>query len=83
MINTNTLTWSKTIQLTATQRPIQIHFTTTAYTATASGTGVLRVYVNGDLVAFQNIQIIPSTLQGGGFTGATGTFRGVIDYFIL
>ena len=79
-INTNTLTWSKTIQLTATQRPIIISFNTTAYTATASGTGVLRVYVNGVLKAFQNVQIAPSGYQGGGFTGATGRITGYINY---
>ena len=74
-INTNASTWSKTIQLTA-QRPIIISFNTTAYTATASGTGVLRVYVNGVLKAFQNVQIAPTSL----FTGATGTFTGYINY---
>ena len=69
LINTNASTWSKTIQLTATQRPIIISFNTTAYTATASGTGVLRVYVNGVLKAFQNVQIATSPFAGGTFTG--------------
>ena len=79
LINTNTLTWSKTIQLTATQRPILIIFNTTAYTATATGTGILRVYVNGVLKAFQNVQIT-NGYQGVGFTGATGSFTGFINY---
>lgn len=79
-INTNTSTWSKTIQLTATQRPIIITFGTTAYTANASGTGVVRVYVNGVLKANQNIQITSNVFQGGGTTGATGTFTGGINY---
>lgn len=79
-INTNTSTWSKTIQLTATQRPIIISFNTTAYTATATGTGVVRVYVNGVLKAFQNVQMTSSPYQVGGFTGATGTFTGYINY---
>jgi len=80
LINTNTLTWSKTIQLTATQRPIIIYFNTTAYTATATGTGILRVYVNGVLKAFQNVQITSNGYQGVGFTGATGRFTGYINY---
>ena len=79
-INTNTSTWSKTIQLTATQRPIIILFNTTAYTATATGTGVLRVYVNGVLKSFQNVQMTSNPYQGGGFTGPAGTFTGYINY---
>ena len=63
-INTNTSTWSKTIQLTASQRPILIIFNVAAYTATAPGTGVVRLHVNGVLKASQNIQI-----GEGGFIG--------------
>jgi hypothetical protein len=80
MINTNASTWSKTIQLTATQRPININFNTTAFTATATGTGILRVYVNGVLKASQNVQIAPNGYQGGGFSGATGRIFGFINY---
>ena len=76
-INTNTSTWSKTIQLTASQRPIGILFNATAYTTNASGTGIVRIYMNGVLKASQNIQI---TNFSTGFTGAAGTFTGFINY---
>jgi hypothetical protein len=77
-INTNASTWSKTIQLTASQRPISILFNYSAYTANASGTGVGRIYVNGVLEASQNIQMTSNPYQGSSFTGATGKFTGYL-----
>lgn len=79
-INTNTSTWSKTIQLTASQRPINIMFSATAYTTNASGTGIVRIYINGVLKASQNIQI---TNVSALFTGAAGSINGSINYFLL
>ena len=80
-INTNTSTWSKTIQLTETRRPINILFNATAYTATATGTGVVRVYVNGIQKAFQNVQMTSNPYQAGGLTtGAIGTFSGFLFF---
>ena len=76
-INATASTWSKTIQLTATQRPISILFNATAYTTNASGTGIVRIYINGVLKASQNIQI---TNFLPGVTGAAGTFTGFINY---
>lgn len=78
-INTNASTWSKTIKFTA-RLPIPISYNVTAYTANASGTAVVRLYVNGVLEASQNIQITSNPYQGGGFTGASGTFTGFIFY---
>ena len=75
-INTNTTTWSKTIQLTATQRPIIIQFTAAAFTVNASGTAVVRLYVNGDLKAFQNVQIQPYAVP------TVSYFTGSLYHFI-
>jgi hypothetical protein len=74
-INTNSSTWSKTIQLTATQRPIIIMFNTTAYTASEQGTGVVKLYVNGVLKASQNV-----TIRASGFQAGKGAFTGYYNY---
>jgi hypothetical protein len=71
-INKTTSTWSKTIQLTSTQRPIPIMFYVSGFTSSTSGTGVVRIYVNGVVKASQNVSITP----GSGF----GIFGGNIVY---
>ena len=76
-INSNSSSWSKTIQLTATQRPIMILFNVTAYTASEQGTGVVRLYVNGVLKASQNV-----TVTASGFQAGKGTFTGYLNHFI-
>ena len=68
-INTNASSWSKTIELTATQRPIIISFITTAYTANSTGTSEVRIYVNGVIKANVIPQITPSPNAGGTFFG--------------
>jgi hypothetical protein len=68
-INSTSSSWSKTIQLTNTQRPIAILFYVSASTLNSQGTGVVRIYANGSLVASQNATIM------GGLTG-TGLFSG-------
>ena len=68
-INSTSSSWSKTIQLTNTQRPIAILFYVSASPLNSQGTGVVRIYANGSLVASQNATIM------GGLTG-TGLFSG-------
>jgi hypothetical protein len=63
-INTTTSTWSKTIQLTSTQRPIPIMFYVSGFTSSTSGTGVVRIYVNGVVKASQNVSITPGLGYG-------------------
>lgn len=68
-INSTASSWSKTIQLTNTQRPIAIMFYVTGSTLNSQGTGVVRIYADGILAASQNVTIM------GGLTG-TGFFSG-------
>ena len=63
-INSTASTWSKTIQLTTTQRPIPIMFYVSGNTLNVPGTGVVRIYANGVLKASQNV-----TISNGFFAG--------------
>ena len=63
-INTNASTWSKTIELTATQRPIMISLVASGYTANSTGTSEARLYVNGVVKANVTSQIQPSFPNG-------------------
>ncbi len=63
-INSTASSWSKTIQLTTTQRPIAIMFYVSGHTLNVSGTGVVKIYANGVLKASQNV-----TVSNGLFTG--------------
>jgi hypothetical protein len=67
-INSTASSWSKTIQLTNTQRPIAIMFYVQGSTLNAQGTGVVRIYANGSLVASQNVTIISATTSTGLFS---------------
>lgn len=68
-INSTSSSWSKTIQLTNTQRPIAIIFYVTGNTLNSQGTGVVRIYANGSLVASQNVTILPMSPTTGLFSG--------------
>lgn len=72
-INSTALTWSKTIKLSTTQRPIPILFYASTYTENTSGTGIIRIYINGALKSFLNCSISPN------ISGA-GTFGGQVRY---
>ncbi len=66
-INTNASTWSKTIKLTSTQRPIMISLGASGYTSNSTGTTEARLYVNGVVKANVTSQIQP-VLNNGFFT---------------
>lgn len=68
-INSTALTWSKTIQLSTTQRPIPITFYTSTYTSNTSGTGIIRIYINGTLKSFLNCSITQNISGVGSFGG--------------
>lgn len=73
-INTNTSTWSKTIELTATQRPIMIALTAIGITANSTGTSEARLYVNGVVKANVTSQFQPYPPTNGVFTAGLSHF---------
>ena len=70
-INSTASSWSKTIQLTTTQRPIAIMFYVSGNTLNVSATGVVKIYANGVLKASQNV------------TNSNGIFVGNIVYTLF
>lgn len=63
-INSTAPSWSKTIQLTTTQRPIPIMFYVSGNTLNVTGTGTVKIYANGVLKASQNVTILNGIFAG-------------------
>ena len=70
-------TWTKTVNLTTPQRPIQVVLSASGYTQSSNGTVTLKVYVNNVLRGTQNLSISPNPIPNYGiFIG--GNISGIL-----
>ncbi len=67
-------TWTKTVELTTTQRPLSIMFGGSGWTSGTTGTVTANVYENGVLKANTLSGISPSGLQGIGTANISTIF---------